>query len=43
MIATSVAGPARGMPWIRGGTGDLTGAGHHRRLAMAARSARKPM
>ena len=26
VIATKVAGPARGMPWIRGGTGDLTGA-----------------
>jgi aryl-alcohol dehydrogenase-like predicted oxidoreductase len=25
VIATKVAGPARGMPWIRGGSGDLTG------------------
>jgi aryl-alcohol dehydrogenase-like predicted oxidoreductase len=26
VIASKVAGPARGMPWIRGGKGDLTGA-----------------
>jgi len=26
VIATKVAGPSRGMPWIRGGKGDLTGA-----------------
>jgi aryl-alcohol dehydrogenase-like predicted oxidoreductase len=26
VIATKVAGPSRGMPWIRGGSGDLTGA-----------------
>src|SRR5450830_1491597 len=25
VIATKVAGPSRGMPWIRGGSGDLTG------------------
>ncbi len=26
VIATKVAGPSRGMPWIRGGSADLTGA-----------------
>ena len=26
VIATKVAGPSRGMPWIRGGSGDLTAA-----------------
>ena len=26
VLATKVAGPSRGMPWIRGGSGDLTGA-----------------
>jgi aryl-alcohol dehydrogenase-like predicted oxidoreductase len=26
VIATKVAGPSRGMPWIRGGKGDLSGA-----------------
>ncbi len=26
VLATKVAGPARGMPWIRGGNADLTGA-----------------
>ena len=26
VLATKVAGPARGMPWIRGGSGDLTAA-----------------
>lgn len=26
IVATKVAGPSRGMPWIRGGSGDLTGA-----------------
>jgi aryl-alcohol dehydrogenase-like predicted oxidoreductase len=26
VIATKVAGPSRGMPWVRGGKGDLTGA-----------------
>lgn len=26
VLATKVAGPSRGMPWIRGGAGDLTGA-----------------
>ncbi|MBA3059273.1 MAG: aldo/keto reductase [Gammaproteobacteria bacterium] len=26
VLATKVAGPARAMPWIRGGSGDLTGA-----------------
>lgn len=26
LIATKVAGPTRGMPWIRGGSADLTGA-----------------
>ena len=26
VVATKVAGPSRGMPWIRGGSGDLTGA-----------------
>jgi aryl-alcohol dehydrogenase-like predicted oxidoreductase len=25
VIATKVAGPSRGMPWVRGGKGDLTG------------------
>ena len=26
IVATKVAGPSRGMPWIRGGSGDLSGA-----------------
>lgn len=26
VVASKVAGPSRGMPWIRGGSGDLTGA-----------------
>jgi aryl-alcohol dehydrogenase-like predicted oxidoreductase len=26
VLASKVAGPSRGMPWIRGGSGDLTGA-----------------
>ena len=26
VVATKVAGPSRGMPWIRGGSGDLSGA-----------------